>query len=60
MGDFKKINVKVFGKKNLKSSPDIIYWKKLGVSLTKPILKTFFISPQIKCKYDPITHVLHM
>lgn len=37
MGEFKKVNVKIFGKKAIKSSPDIVYWKKLGVSVIECI-----------------------
>ena len=32
MGEFKKLNYHIFGKKGTKSTPDVLYWKKLGVS----------------------------
>jgi len=36
MGEFKKLNSKYLEKKNAKTTPDALYWKKFGVSKCIP------------------------
>ncbi|KAK6621411.1 hypothetical protein RUM43_011717 [Polyplax serrata] len=73
MGEFKKLNYNIFGKNVSKSTPDIIYWKKLGVPAFlkefgpvdyidfSPIEPHYFaVTSSVRVQvYNPITRLLH-